>query len=366
MPKIKVLLILPNVEGGGTHKVILTLARFINRDIFNVCLTIVMDKGEFRNLIPNGVKTKFLGYDWLPKSYSGLLKRIRKEKPDIILSATGHLNLMILTMKPFIHGKAKIVVRESTNLSQHFQDDGYRWNPRVMKFFFAKLYATANRIVCQSEFMMEDLRHNFHISPDILQKIHNPLDIDGIQDAAMEGPNPYLNFGPGPHILSVGRLTYAKNFEALVGAFATFRDNHPDARLWILGEGYLRSEIERKIDSLSLTDSVFLSGFQPNPFPWFRHADLFVLSSRYEGLPNVLLEALACECPVLATDCPGGTREIMQLTGNLDRLKPLDDFYIDESLVGKPNARDTLDALRLNFDVQAITRQYEKIFLGLT
>lgn len=365
MSKTKILLILPNVEGGGTHKVVLNLASNLDREKFDITLLVVMNIGEFKNLVPSDIKTTFLGYDWLPKSFPGLLRTIRREMPDIILSATGHLNLMILSMRAVIGRNTRILVRESTNLSVLFEDEGYRWNPRIMKFLFSKLYATADSIVCQSDFMLEDLRQNFHIPLERLEKIHNPLDIDGIRDLALEEPSPYLNSGRGPHILSVGRLTYAKNFEALIDAFSKYQNNHPDARLWILGDGYLRTEIEQKTESLNLTKSVSMMGFQQNPFPWFRYADLFVLSSRYEGLPNVLLEALACDCPVLAADCPGGTREIMELTGNSGRLRPLDGFFIDESLVGKPNARGTLDALRLHFDVLRVTRQYEQIFLGL-
>jgi glycosyltransferase involved in cell wall biosynthesis len=165
--------------------------------------------------------------------------------------------------------------------------------------------------------------------------------------------------------VAVGRLTYPKNFAGLIEAFAGFRRDAGCGRLWILGEGPMEAELQQQCRELHLEELVAFTGFQHDLYPWLSHADLFVSSSVYEGLPNVLLEALACGCPVLAADCPGGTREIMELTGNNDKLIPLESFHIPPDLVGKPNNPDTIMLLERHFGLETIIKQYERLLLDV-
>jgi glycosyltransferase involved in cell wall biosynthesis len=150
--------------------------------------------------------------------------------------------------------------------------------------------------------MAEDLVEHFGIPRTSIRHIPNPVDADEIR-ALSEGPSPFA--GPGPHFLGAGRLAAQKGFDLMIEAFARLAKRLPDAQLWVLGEGEGRVALEEQAERLGLASRVHVVGHVPNPYVWMRHASAFVLSSRYEGLPNVVLEAMAMEVPVLATRCGG-------------------------------------------------------------
>ncbi|MFA6222148.1 MAG: glycosyltransferase [Desulfomonilaceae bacterium] len=362
--KQKVVFVLPNVEGGGTHKVMLTLLNHLSRDKFKLHLIVVMNKGEFRRLIPSDIDVTFLNVDWVLKGFLPLLKTIRPIRPDIVLSATGTVNLMAIMMKSFLPKKTKIILRESTCISESLREPHYPRYPRLMRVLYKTLYPKADVVICQSGYMLKDLEENFRVDRRKLRKILNPVDIDQITANLINSQNPFSSYGEGPQIISAGRLCYAKNFEALISAFNVFQQDNKNARLWILGQGPMKQELINYCHKLRVSDVVFFPGFQANPYPWFKYADFFVSSSRFEGLPNVLLEALACGCPVLATDCPGGTREIMELTGNADRLMDPANLKILPEHFERTNRSKTLDSLGKHFGVSTIVEKYEQVLLS--
>jgi glycosyltransferase involved in cell wall biosynthesis len=359
------LAILPNVEGGGTHKVVLTLMNRLNRQKFDIHLLIIIRKGAFEDLIPKDIDVIFLNVDRVPKGIPGIYKALRNIKPDLVFSATGNVNLVTLALKPFLPARTRFVARESTNISASLKDPIYPKYPAIMRRAYRQLYPLADSIICQSQFMAQDLTENFRVKPSRLTVIRNPVDFDDILIKVEGEKNPFIGHGPGPHIIGMGRLTYPKNFTGLIDAFADLHRIAASARLWIIGEGPMENELRNHCLQRGVGDAVCFPGFQRNPYPWLKHADLFVLSSSYEGMPNVLLEALACGCPVLATDCPGGTREIMELTGNNDKLVPLESFHIPPDLVGKPNNPDTIMLLERHFGLETIIKQYERLLLDV-
>jgi len=362
--KRKVLFLLPNAEGGGTHKVVLTLINHLDRVKFDLYMIVIINKGEFIDLIPNDVGVTFLNVDRVPKGFVGIVREIRRINPDCVLSATGNVNLVMLLASPFFRRGISCIIRESTSLSASLKDPIYPRHPWIMRIAYRCLYPRADTVVCQSEFMMKDLHRHFGVARENMTKIFNPIDVNAIQAKAEAETNPYTGCGNGPHIVTIGRLTYPKNFPVLIGAFSRYQRSHESARLWILGVGPMHQTLLDFSAKHNVSESVFFPGFKKNPYPWLKHADLFVSSSVYEGLPNVLLEALACGCPVLATDCPGGTREIMELTGNMDRLIPPDSFHISPDLVGKPTNPQTLKLLKRHFGLETIIKQYEQLLLN--
>jgi glycosyltransferase involved in cell wall biosynthesis len=214
------------------------------------------------------------------------------------------------------------VVREGTIVGSAIESWSRPW---LWSLLYRTVYRSADRIVCQSEYMKSDLARRFAVPHSKMVTVYNPLDVDRIRERAGDAPNPFTESGEGPHLVAAGRLAHLKGFDTLIRALPALHRLHPGAELWILGEdrspnGTMGRQLEELCDAHGVRDNVHFTGHQDNPYPFFRHADLFVLSSRYEGLPNVLLEALGCGCPVVALDCPGGTREIMQLTGKLHRL----------------------------------------------
>ena len=190
------------------------------------------------------------------------------------------------------------------------------------------LYPFADAIIAVSQGVADELSA---LNPRLQSKIHvlpTPV-ISSRLLARDEIPHPWFCSHDIPVVLGVGRLQRQKDFSALIDAFALVREK-VRCRLVILGEGPLRTELEAKVEGLRLTRVVDLPGFVENPFPYFRRARVFVLSSRYEGMPNVLLQAMACGTPVVATDCPSGPRECLE-NGRYGALVPVGDI---EALAG--------------------------------
>ncbi|MFH0786366.1 MAG: glycosyltransferase, partial [Pseudomonadota bacterium] len=183
---------------------------------------------------------------------------------------------------------------------------------------------------------------------------------DWIGSRGAQGENPFQGLGEGPQIVAIGRLCQQKGFDRLIEAFPYLLGKKPAARLWILGQGPLEADLRNLICRSGLDEKIFLVGFQPNPFLWLKHADLFVLPSRFEGLPNILLEALACGCPVVALHHPGGTEEILKKLG-LERryVSSLEDW---SSLWWVRPSGEVESALKNNFNMLKIVSDYEDFF----
>jgi len=171
------------------------------------------------------------------------------------------------------------------------------------------LYRRFDLIVCQSEYMLNDLNSTFNISRQKCTVIQNPVDVQKIQQMSFEKIDNWPFNQNRTHLLAIGRLEYQKGYDILIEAFAKL-DEHFD--LTIIGEGSLRSNLEEQAKSSGVNSRIIFLGFQSNPYKFMQWADYFVLSSRFEGLPNVLLESFACGTPVVAFDSPGGTSEILR------------------------------------------------------
>ncbi len=185
------------------------------------------------------------------------------------------------------------------------------------------LYRKADSVVALSEGVRKDMIETFGLSGQGIKVIYNSIDLDEIDSLADEPVGELPGGWTGPLILSAGRLVPQKNQELLIRAFRTVRDGI-DARLAILGTGPLEERLRRLSAELGLAEDVWFLGWKKNPFKYMRRASLFVLSSNYEGLGNVIIEALACRCPVVSTACPYGPDEILR-EGKGGILVPLGD-----------------------------------------
>ena len=197
----------------------------------------------------------------------------------------------------------------------------FRWQmyPKLAEWF----YPWADTIIAVSTDVANDLTRTAKVPQNLIKVVYNPVVTPDLQDKS-EAPldHPWFKDGEPPVVLSVGRLTDQKAFDVLIQAFSLVRKNRP-ARLLILGEGENRPALEALINQLGLEQDVNLMGFVQNPYPYMAHASLFVLPSRWEGLPTVLVEALYLGTPIVATDCPGGSREILK-DGQFGKLVPVD------------------------------------------
>lgn len=297
-------------------------------------------------------------YDFQSKktffAFFQLWRVIDKTKPDIVFAMGGNFSLAILLLKLFGMIRSRTIVREQTVRSIRVKGESFYW---ISYALYQLLFRRADLVICQSKKMLDDLRDSFSVPPARLVHIYNPLDMETVQQKAKGENNPYLGI-EGVHICSAGRLSPPKRFDRVIRAFKDLKLSGP-SHLWIVGEGPLMGELKKLRDGLNLEDRVHFTGFQENPYKWFYHADLFVMASDYDGLPNVLLEALACGCPVLAVDCPGGTREIMELTGNADYLMAELEIR-GEHLTRK---KGVPAGLIENFNVRKIVKKYRDLLL---
>jgi glycosyltransferase involved in cell wall biosynthesis len=320
LSRIRALFVLTDLHGGGAQRVMLDLLRHLPRDEFDLHLALVRGEGSLLQDIPDDVPWHALGARRVRGAFAPLLALIRRLRPDVILSTLYHLNQFLLLMRPLLPRGTRIVIREAITVSQSFRRRG-RFGVRTL--FLPWIYPTADRIVCQCDYMARDLAEHFRIPAGRMVTIYNPIDVKSVR-ASADGPaNPFEHRGRGPHLVAVGRLDPQKGFDTLISSLPDLQLIEPEAQLWILGDdqsGEVQRDLSRQASAAGLSERVHLVGYVDNPYPYLAHADLFVLSSRYEGLPNVLLEALALGCPVVALDRPGGTREVMELSGQTERL----------------------------------------------
>ena len=364
MGRRRLLITLADLNAGGAERVVLTLLRHLSRERFEIDLALVRREGRFLAEVPPDVPVHDLGASRVRAAGPPLIRLVRRLRPQVVLSTLFFLNNYLLLLRPMLPRGTRLVVREGTIVGSAMQT----WRrPWLWSLLYRTLYRSADEIICQSEFMKNDLATRFGIPRSRMTTIYNPLDLDEIRARADADPNPFAGKGAGPHLVAAGRISHPKGFDDLIRALPALHRLHPGAELWILGEdrspnGVMRRELEALCDAQGVRDNVHFTGHQDNPYPFFRHADLFVLSSRYEGLPNVLLEALGCGCPVVALDAPGGTREIMQLTGQMDRLTSALDWKPE--WFRKRSAGEALPDLSA-FSVERATRTYEDVLTSV-
>jgi len=290
---------------------------------------------------------------------------LRREQPDALLSAKTPANLVALWAKRLAKVGTRIVVSERTSLSMIVKYS-QKWRWRFVPPLIGKVYPQAERIVTVSSGVADDLAASTGLPRATIGTIYNPTLTTEIAEKA-QTPISHTWLPPTtlPVILGVGRLVPSKDFPTLLKAFAYIHKKHP-ARLLILGEGRERKKLEALASELGIEEDVSFPGFEPNPYAFMSRASVFVLSSAWEGLPNALIEALACGCPVVSTNCPSGPQEILA-NGAFGPLVPVgDDRALAEAILHTlehpPNA-ERLRSRAAEFDIQTIAEQYLQALL---
>lgn len=301
----------------------LNLAIALSQEGESVDLVLVTATGPYLNQVPAEVNVVDLKRTRTLSSLPALISYLRKTRPKAIISALDHANLVAIWAKYLAFVPTKVLVTMHSNLSQLMAQTSHTRGgliPTLMKAFFP----FADKIVAVSKGVENDIKNIFDFANDQLTTILNPVIPPNIAMYAKQPvEHPWFQTAAHPIIIGIGRLSAEKDFASLITAFATVR-KFKDARLMILGEGEQRQALEALITDLKLNDVVTLPGFVNNPYAYLSKAQLFVLSSRFEGLPTVLIEALALGIPVVATDCESGPREILR-DGELGELVPVGD-----------------------------------------
>jgi glycosyltransferase involved in cell wall biosynthesis len=327
---------LPLLTAGGAERVTLNLAEGITERGLPVDLVLAAAEGPFHDQVPPAVRLVDLRAGRVLRSLIPLSGYLRRERPRVLFSQMDHANLVALWAARLARRATPVVVTVHNTMSQATRQEGRLaenlWPPLLRTF-----YPWATSVVAVSRGAADDLARTTGLPRDRIEVVYNPVITPAMMALAGQAPDhPWFAPGQPPVILGVGRLTRQKDFPNLIRAFAEVR------RIWtahliILGEGEDRTELETLVTELGLTDDVALPGFRENAMAYIAGSALFVLSSAWEGLPTVLIEALAAGTRVVSTDCPSGPREILQ-EGRLGTLVPVGDAAaLAEAMIGALN-----------------------------
>jgi glycosyltransferase involved in cell wall biosynthesis len=339
----RVSFLLPSLAGGGAARVVLNLAEGLVERGLSVDLVLCRDAGPYREQLPGGVALHVLkrrsrlaarrlawrasGADWRalarpvllalrdapPLPYLGdLADWLRRERPSALIAGKTHTNLVACWARTLSGAPTRLAVTQHSVLSREISSPkGRRWRWRYVAPAVATAYPAADSIVAVSDAVADDLTATTGLARDRIITIYNPVSLDAVAQQARESPgHAWLEPGQPPVVLGVGRLRPSKDFETLLRAFASLRARRP-VRLILLGEGSQRDALLALARELGVSEDVALPGFVDNPFAYMGRAGVLALTSRYEALGNVLIEAFAAGCPVVGPRCPGGPRELL-------------------------------------------------------
>lgn len=396
--KPRLAVFMPSLTGGGAERVLLQVASGIAERGYEVDLLLSRVKGTHEAGIPPGLAPVRLarcsemrgramaaaaaGKAWpdllkpviLPAKSSwalrylpALTRYLEERRPVAMLSANSWPNLVALWARRLAAVETRIVVSERVHLSERVTQLNGKWRWRHLPGLIHANYPEADGIIAVSQGVADDLMQAADLAPGSAVAVQNPVVTPELL-AKAEEPNsdPWFAEGNPPVVLAVGRLHPQKDFPTLLRAFARARAVRP-LRLIVLGEGAERGRLERLAEDLGIAEDVRLPGFAANPFSYMSRAAVFVLSSAYEGLPGVLIQALACGCPSVSTDCPSGPAEILE-NGRLGCLVPVgDDGALAEGILNtlqSPADRAQLRKKGLDFAADPAIERYLSIMLG--
>ena len=319
---MKISLLLPDLGGGGAERVMLDLAREFSRFGQDVEFVLMRAEGEF---LPTA-QLEFSVVDLVVQKTRGvptpLARYLRKHKPDAVVANMWPLTSAAVIARAMSRHKCRLLLVEHINLTQQYSSWG-KLHAILMAASMAATYRFADVVGAVSEGAAKDTAGWARLPNDRVKVLHNPI-------PQRQSPSPQETANaerlwdctPGQRILTVGSLKEQKNHPLLLRAFADLQ--YPEARLMLLGQGAKEATLRAMASELGILDRVIFAGFHPDPTPFYKTANLFVLSSDYEGLPTVLIEALGCGTPVVSTDCPSGPAEILE-NGKYGRLVPVRD-----------------------------------------
>jgi glycosyltransferase involved in cell wall biosynthesis len=360
---------LPGLYGGGAERITLNLAAGISRQGYAVDLVLAQAEGPYLAELPDSVRLVELNARHRSglrtmASFPALVRYLRHARPDALLSAL-HANIIALWARRVAGIPQRVVISEHNTFS-HRQQELPKWYRLPMLRLLRRFYPWANGIVAVSEGVADDLAQVAGIPRDRIQVIYNPVVTPELQAKVKELiEHPWFEPGEPPVVLAVGSLTAQKDFSTLIQAFIRVLRARP-ARLMILGEGEERPALEALVKRLGLEQNVSFPGFVANPYAYMAQASLFVLSSRWEGLPTVLIEALFCGKPIIATDCPSGPREILR-DGQYGKLVPVGDMASLAQAIGAVLDDTTFRPPSESwqpFESEIVTNQYMSTLFG--
>ncbi len=363
---MRVAIFMQDLKGGGAERVMANLACGLANAGVAVDMVLVRKSGPYLAMLPPTVRVVDLGTRRVVHSIPALVRYLRTERPAALISALVHVNTAAIIAGRIARTGTRIVVTEHNDVARdraHTDSRTVTLAFRLMPF----VYRWADRILAVSSGVAQSLAHAARVPRRRIEVVHNPAVTPTLRSQASQTcEHPWFAEGAPPVVLAVGRLEVQKDFATLIRAFARLRSRRV-ARLVILGEGSLRAELEQLVAESGLGADGQLPGFLQNPFPLIARAKVLALSSLWEGLPTVLIEALACGTSVVATDCPSGPAEILA-GGCYGRLVPVGDVErlataLDQA-IELPHDAQMLNRRANDFTVERVSAVYRDILLA--
>ena len=405
----RIAFLLDNLTGGGAEKVILNLAHGFASLGHQVDLLVCKVEGVLSNSIPAGVKLVHLestspvrgllcamkadpagcrqilgavvnsnkvripkGFKYIP----AIAEHLKTNRVDVLLSALPKSNINAVLAKYCCKAKTHVVVGAHINLSTQISESRSRGKNRLqhLRPVIQRCYRRADAVVAVSKGVEKDIVQYLGLDPEKVTTIYNPIEMPALEAMSREQlDHPWFESGAVPVILGVGRFVPQKDFPLLIRAFAMVRQRRSVRLMLLGGDETSGSQCEQRKEFLGLADQLGVGedfdmpGFKVNPYPYLKKASVFVLSSRYEGFGNVIVEALLTGCPVVSTDCPSGPAEILH-SGEFGRLVPVnDETALADAIcdtLGNPKSREFLQARGKSFSVERAVESYSQIFFG--
>lgn len=363
---MKIALFPPSLEVGGVQRVTLNLARGFAAQGFETDLVVIKAQGKLADEVPEAINLVNLNASRALTSVLPLRRYLQNAQPDVLLAASEPVNLAAIWAKmlaPNVKTKIGAIVMNTLSVRQA--------NPtfRREKFYSTLtrwFYPRADYVIALAEGIRQDLAQFINLplehittipspvlTPDFYERAQQPIDHEWFTDGKSDVPV----------ILGVARFVPAKDLSTLIRAFAIVRENRP-ARLLIIGDGEERAKLEALVNELDLGDDVSMPGTKNN-LPYMKATDVFVLSSIFEGLPTVLIEALACSPAIVSTDCPSGPQEILE-GGIYGKIVPMrDPQAMAEAIIHQLDNPPDVNLLRKraeNYSMEAIINRYLALF----
>ncbi len=367
-------LFIPNLDGGGAERVMLHLAEGFAKRGFDVDLVVAQAEGAYLSKIPDTIRLVNLDAKSPVILFKTLaLKQYLKQEQPAFLISTLDIFSSATWAKRLAGVNTQVVMCVQTNLSQQFQDRHAMLMQKIKWAVVQRFYPWADAIVTASEGVARDIEQHAKISMQQMTVSHYPVVTADFSEKAQEAiADPWFADDQPPVLLGVGRIVKQKSFATLIQAFARVRQCCP-ARLMILGdvdprEPGVKPELEGLIKKFGLQDDVLFLGFVENPYAYMARANVFVLSSIYEGFGNVVAEAIAAGTPVVSTDCESGPAEILN-KGQYGELVPVGDHEAMANAIvatlNQPMDTQVLKVRSQAFTIDCIVHQYLDVLNGL-
>ena len=316
-------LFVPSMRGGGAERAMANLANgFVARG-HGVELVLARAEGPNLPWLDPAVEVIDLGLKRVAGAVMPLRRHLRERRPDALVASWEHANVAAMLAALTARTSVPVVLNEQNTLSQSASEPGRR-NGAMLTTLARRLYPRAAGLTAVSAGVADDLATVVGVDRSRIDVVFNPVISAQLERFAAEPcEHPWFDSGQPPVIVAAGRLRPQKDYPLLVRAFQQVRARR-ECRLMIFGDGPETETLSRLVDELGLAADVALPGYSANPYPAMRRAAVYAMSSRFEGLPTVLVEALFCGVPIVSTDCPSGPQEILA-GGRFGRLVPVGD-----------------------------------------